>query len=250
VPTNERLLDAIARRGYTPASLAARLGVDPKTVERWVAQGRLPYPRHRHRIAALLGETELWLWPNSVDDERRDHAARSEVVRVYAHRYQVPDELWMRLIDGASAVLDVLVYAGLFLPEQTPGISRYLVARAEAGARVRLLLGDPESLNVKIRGDEEGIGDAVAIKCRNALDLYRGLAGTAVEVRLHATTLYTSIYRSDDEMIASPHVLGLPGAQAPAVHLRRLAAGDLFDTYSASFDRVWDHARPAFDLAG
>ncbi|TDD13441.1 XRE family transcriptional regulator, partial [Actinomadura sp. KC06] len=30
----------------TEAGVAARLGVDPKTVHRWVA-GRLPYPRHR-----------------------------------------------------------------------------------------------------------------------------------------------------------------------------------------------------------
>ena len=63
-------------------------------------------------------------------------------------------------------------------------------------------------------------------------------------MRLHATTLYTSIYRGDDHMIASGHVLGLPGAQSPALELRHLATGDLFDTYTACFERVWAGAKP------
>jgi hypothetical protein len=113
--------------------------------------------------------------------------------------------------------------------------------------KVRILLGDPDCAAVRVRGEEEGIGSAVAIKCRNALDLYNRLAGTPAQIRQHATTLYTSIYRSDDQMIASPHVLGLPGAQAPALHLRAIGIGDLFQTYAASFERVWERAKPAFD---
>lgn len=115
------------------------------------------------------------------------------------------------------------------------------------GARVRLLMGDPESPAVALRGEEEGIGEAVATKTRNALSLVSRLLGegSGVQLRLHATTLYTSIYRADDTMIANPHVLGLPAAQAPALHLRRLSAGGLFDTYAAMYDRVWDVAKPA-----
>ncbi|GMA87491.1 hypothetical protein GCM10025868_27410 [Angustibacter aerolatus] len=47
-------------------------------------------------------------------------------------------------------------------------------------------------------------------------------------------------------MLANTHVLGLPAAQAPVLELRRLAAGGLFDTYAAMYDRVWDDAEPAW----
>lgn len=245
---NERLRDSIMRQGLTPADLAEDLGVDPKTVERWVTQGRAPYPRYRHKVAARLGESESWLWPDAVGAQRIDEASRSELVELYPRRASVPADMWLRLFTDASAFIDILVYAGLFLPEQMPTAIAMIRQKAASGVRVRLLLGDPESPAVSLRGEEEGIGDAVTIKTRNALNLlHRAFADEpAVQLRLHGTALYTSIYRGDDNMIANPHVLGLPAAQSPALHLRRLAAGGLFDTYATMVDRVWDGARPGW----
>lgn len=37
----------------------------------------------------------------------------------------------------------------------------------------------------------------------------------------------------------TPHTYGLPGAHNPAMHIRQLPAGDLFDTYMTSFEYVW-----------
>ncbi|GAB3557985.1 hypothetical protein J2S53_002235 [Actinopolyspora lacussalsi] len=54
--------------------------------------------------------------------------------------------------------------------------------------------------------------------------------------------LSPSVYRFDDEVIVGPHVFGELAAHAPAMHVRRLAAGDLFSTYADSFDAVWDGA--------
>ena len=65
-----------------------------------------------------------------------------------------------------------------------------------------------------------------------------------VQIRTHATVLYNSIYRFDDEMIVNPHVYGKVAAHAPALHLRRLSAGDLFTTYADSFTAVWEGATP------
>ena len=132
---NERLLDAMNRATTTPVALAERIAVDPKTVERWVTQGRVPYPRHRHELAALLGESEAWLWPDAYSADRVGQAARSEVVTVYGHRYQIPAELWARLVGEATTFLDILVYAGLFLPEQTAGLSERLIDQAAAGVK-------------------------------------------------------------------------------------------------------------------
>ena len=65
-----------------------------------------------------------------------------------------------------------------------------------------------------------------------------------MEIRCHGTTLYNSIYRYDDEMIVNPHVYGIPAPHAPALHLRRLSAGSMFETYVRSFDTVWETGTP------
>ena len=68
-------------------------------------------------------------------------------------------------------------------------------------------------------------------------------AAPGVEIRTHGTVLHNSIYRFDDEMIVNPHVYGKVASHAPALHLRRLSAGDLFTTYEDSFSAVWEGAR-------
>jgi hypothetical protein len=39
-------------------------------------------------------------------------------------------------------------------------------------------------------------------------------------------------------------VYGKVASHAPALHLRRLSAGDLFTTYADSFTAVWEGATP------
>jgi hypothetical protein len=118
-----------------------------------------------------------------------------------------------------------------------------LADRARAGVRVRILLGDPNSPVIAARGIDEGIGDAMPAKVRNALVRYRPLLGTdGVEVRLHATVLYNSLYRADDELLVNLHVLGVPAAYAPVLHLRGPADSDLIGTYLDCFERVWSSA--------
>ncbi len=244
---NDRLRDALIRSGLTPDAVADKLGVDPKTVERWITQGRAPYPRHRHAIAAMIRESESYLWPNAVPQERAARITESEIVHIYPRRAAVPQELWRRLLVDAERRIQVLAYGGLFLAEQDPKYIATLKAKAKAGAEVVVLLGDPDSTEVATRGAEEGIGDAMAAKIRNTLAFYSGLKGVdRAAVMFHRTTLYNSIYRYDDEMLVNTHVLGFPASHAPVVHLRRLAGGELFDTYADSFDRVRSAATPVW----
>jgi hypothetical protein len=148
---------------------------------------------------------------------------------------------------GASEGIDVLVYAALFLPEQQPKLLERLCRQAESGTRIRFLLGDPHCDAVARRGAEEGIGDAISAKIQNVLSFFEAHADHGcIDLRLHQTTLYTSIYRFDRDMLVNHHVLGLPGAHAPVMHLRQLDWGDLFTTYTAAFERVWSTAAPAW----
>jgi transcriptional regulator with XRE-family HTH domain len=243
---NERLRDALLRNGLDLDAVAKATGVDPKTVQRWITKNRIPYPRHRHAISSMVRETENYLWPEAVAPERKAEIAGSEVVKVFPHRNSIPVDLWDRLINDAEENVDVLVHAGLFLVER-PKFVKDLAAKASRGARIRLLFGDPESPEIALRSEEEQLGEGtLAARIRNALAFYRPLQGVdGTEMRFHRATLYNSIFRFDDEMIINTHVYGFQGAHAPSLHLRRLSAGDLFETYSESFETVWHKSQPA-----
>jgi transcriptional regulator with XRE-family HTH domain len=244
---NERLRDAMLAAGLSIEQVAAKAGVDPKTVERWTTQGdRVPYARHRRTLAQLLGQAESYLWPSAVPPERQATIAASEIVSVYPHRQSVPNDLWDRLLHQAGDRIDVLVHAGLFLVER-PDFIRTIADKASAGVTIRIAFGDPESDAVALRSTEERLGDGVlAARIKYGLVPYAPLLGTpGIEFRYHAATLYNSIFRFDDEMIVNTHVYGVPGPHAPALHLRKLGAGDLFSTYAKSFTDVWALSKPA-----
>ncbi len=240
---NERLRTAMLERGITPSDLAEALRVDPKSVERWIS-GRTPYRRHRYAVAARLGVDEVYLWPDALSEDQVASASESEIINIYPHRWTVPSDLWRNVFDRAEEEIGVLVYSGLFLSEDA-GIQWIFRQKAEAGARVRILLGDPDSAHVAQRGTDEGLDDAQAAKIKNALVLYRPLLKVeGIEFRLHRTVLYNSMYRADDQLLVNTHIYSFPAAQAPVLHLRRVAGGGMVSTYLDSFERVWDDATP------
>ena len=232
--------------GLTAQLAAAKVGVDAKTVERWVTTSRTPYPRHRNALANTLGAAESYLWPNAVSPERQAAIADSEIVGVFPHRNGIPSDVWDRLLHAATDRIDVLVHAGQFLTER-PDFIPAVAEKAAAGVNVRINFGDPVSRAVRLRSEEEQLGKGVlAARIKYGLVAYRPLLETpGVEFRFHQTTLYNSIFRFDGDMIVNMHVYGVPGAHAPALHLRKLGAGDLFDTYAKSFVDVWTLSKPA-----
>ncbi len=240
---NERLRATLLERGITPSALGEQLGVDHKTVERWIS-GRVPYRRHRYAVASRLGVDEAYLWPGALSREQITAASDSEVLAIYAHRSDVPQEAWAQLFKSAERDIGVLVYSGLALAEDTT-VQNILAERARAGVRVRILLGDPDSPQVAERGRDEGVDDAMAARIRNVLVLYRSLRATAgVEFRFHRTVLYNSIYLGDDHLLVNTHIYGMPASRAPVWHLRKIAGGEIASTYLESFERVWEPAVP------
>ncbi|MFC9973211.1 XRE family transcriptional regulator [Spirillospora sp. NPDC127200] len=241
---NERLRAALLERGLTIAALAEAIDVDPKTVERWITKDRTPYRRHRYAVASKLGMDETYLWPQALSEEQVTSVAASEIVTIYPHRWAVPRDAWGRLFATAKEEIGILVYSGMFLAEDSGALAT-LADKARAGVRVRVLLGDPESDQVAERGADEGIDEAMAAKIRNVMVLYRPLrAVEGVEFRLHSTVLYNSIYRADDQVFVNTHVYGVPASNAPFWHLRRIAGGDIVNTYLQSFEKVWEGAKP------
>jgi hypothetical protein len=240
---NERLRTALLQHGMTPDALAEVVEVDPKTIERWIG-GRVPYRKHRHKVAVHLGVNETYLWPGALAAEQVASASESEILVVYPHRWAVPRDTWGQLFDSAEEEIGILVYSGMFIADD-PGLLDLLRTKALEGVRVRILFGDPDSPEVEARGEHEGIGPALASKIRNALVLLNPLRRLdGVEIRQHGTVLYNSIYRADGQLLVNSHIYGKPASKAPVMHLRQIAGGALVSTYIDSFERVWTESRP------
>src|SRR5271166_1517492 len=222
---NELLRRVMLQAGLREDDIAARLGVDPKTVRRWLT-GRVPYPHNRVAIAELVGANEADLWPD-VGGPLAARTRPDELGTVYPHRWAVPREIWVQLFGSAQREIAILAYSALFLAEDA-GILRILAEKGRAGVSVRIALGDPDEPNAAQRGEEEGIGDAIPAKIRNALTLYRPLGAVEnIEIRLHSTVLYNSIYRADDQLMVNQHTYGIPAAQAPVFCLSNTVNGEM-----------------------
>jgi transcriptional regulator with XRE-family HTH domain len=234
---NEPLRQALVRAGLREDDVAAQLGVDPKTVRRWLS-GRVPYPNSRIALASLVGADEADLWP-SAGGPLTSRTRPEELTAVYPHRWAIPRDVWTRFFESAEHEIAILAYSALFLAEDA-GMLAIIADKARNGARVRLALGDPDSAAVAQRGQEEGIGDAMAAKVRNALTLYRAaLKVENVEIRIHDTVLYNSIYRADDQLFVNQHAYGLPAAHAPVFCFHSSAVGDMIAAYLKIFEQVW-----------
>lgn len=235
---NARLAGALATADLTLEQLGQMVDVDPKTVERWVTVGRVPHRRHREATSAALDVSVELLWPEP------SQGPTPELVAVYPTRAEAP---WHALLARARSEVDVLAYAAMHLVDDS-GFSVRLRSIAEAGGKVRVAMGDVGAPAVAARAAEEGFSLA-ALTGRIELALYYlrpALAGVVgAELRVHGSTLYASMLRVDGELLVNPHMYGFPAASAPVLHLREHPAGVMLPSYRASFDRVWQDARPA-----
>lgn len=233
---NEILRRALFRARLAEEDVAAQLGVDPKTVRRWL-EGRLPYTRHRWALSTLLDIDEGDLWPE-IHAARYARSRPEEIRAVYPHRWAIPHEVWRDLFESAQRQIDILAYSALFIAEDNELLNVF-GSRARAGVNVTITLGDPTSPHVAERGAEEGIGDAMSAKVRNALMLYRRLLDVGnVEILLHQARLYNSSFRADSDLLVNQHVYGIPAANGPVLHLRRVGGRGMFDSYIESLEHV------------
>jgi hypothetical protein len=239
---NDRLRTAMEAAGFTMDAVATQLDVDAKTVERWIATGRTPYPRHRIAFAKLVGRETGELWPTARDTEP---ATAQDLIRFYSSRASVPTHLWFDLLDAANLSVDLLFYSALFLSDGHAELAAAIRRAAIRGARVRILVGNPRSAAVIARGRDEGIGPDLASRVRMTLHYLDGVDQVeGVQVRGHSTTLYNSIYRFDDRMLVNAHTFGAAAVESPVLQIHRVPSGRLFDHYMRSFERVWAASTP------
>jgi hypothetical protein len=208
----------------------------------------VPYPSSRAALAQLVGADEADLWPDA-GGPLSDRLHPEELAAVYPHRWAIPRDTWARFFESAEREIGVLAYSALFLAEDA-GLLGIVADKAASGVRVRLALGDPGSDCIVERGQEEGIGDAMAAKIRNAVTLFRPLLKCeTIELRLHRTVLYNSLYQADGQLFVNQHAYGVPAARAPVFCFRESERGDMVRAYLDSFQRVWASSEQVWQSA-
>ena len=232
---NETFCRAVLRARLTEEDIAARLGVDPKTVRRWIDGRALPYRRHRWALATMLDTAETDLWPELRSAQPRP----AEVVAVYPHLGTVPRDVWLHLFGSAKRNISLLDHLESSLARDDRIITA-LAERARTAATIRICLADP----AWPAAGQHAVGSPKA-DADGAHELYAPLRDSGeAEIRLHQGVLYSFIYRADDQVLVAQRVYGVAAPGGPVVHLQQGTGGDMFGSYADSFERTWSEARP------
>lgn len=241
----ERLRELMRKRGMSVRELAKQARLDERTVNAASNGRRRPRPDTVITIAKTLNVAPEDLWPQA--GVRPGNDAPTMNVRVFPSRSHIPAQFWHDVFEAARTRIDICVYGGTFLFDSVPHFTRILTRATERGAAIRFLIGDPESIAVHQRGNEEPIGaSSLAQRCRMTL-LHLARLGPleGFQVRSHATTLYTSLFFADDTVYANTHFYGNPAGDNPVMELDRDADPDTFDMIQQSFERIWKAGTPA-----
>ena len=106
------------------------------------------------------------------------------------------------------------------------------------------MFADPDGPGVRDRDSLEHLSGTLPARIRMAMAYFRELHGiSGVQIRVHDVHLYHAIYRFDDEMIVTPHLMGAHGPQHPALQLRRLGPDGIFASFADQFEKVWGETK-------
>jgi hypothetical protein len=227
--------------GLTATALAEAVQVDPKSVSRWLTEGRTPHPPTRQRVAAVLQQQETFLWPALLTESDGCPGLVVEIDRVWPTRSSISSETWHALFSKATERLDILVYAGAFLME-TLDLADVLAWKAARGTRIRVLVADPCSTAVGLRAAELALA-WLPQRCQSTLDYLRRVDG--ISLRPHGTSHYASTFRFDNVLLANVNASGIWACHSPVLQVQKERSATIFDFYTRSFEHTWRTSGPA-----
>ena len=173
----KRLAQRLRAKGLSHGRFATAVGVDVKTVRRWLANANYKVrDDNAHRAAEVLGCTPHDLWPNQFLP-RYGKRTGGDVAGWAVHRDPVcqPHPVTDHRLAAAFRRRHHRYRhpgPGGHVPVRHP--RRFLDTLLDAAARgvaVRFLVGDPDGATMILRGEEEGIGEAVIARCRTSVEL-------------------------------------------------------------------------------
>ncbi|WP_338054691.1 XRE family transcriptional regulator [Streptomyces spiramyceticus] len=232
----------------SPRRLAARIGVSPKTVERWLADAELvPHARNRVDACRALKVDEEMIWPKAVQDRVKSGHDR-ELVHAYPYRSACPSTVWGELVEQADDQIFLAGYTNYFLWLEQPAFAATLRRKIQSGCRVRFLLGDPDGEVTRQREAIEDVALSVSTRIKITLEhLERLGAQDGLEARLSsaedaANHVSLSVFRFDHDALVTPHLARLVGHDSPLLHLRRQGEDGMFDRFAEHAEELWGRA--------
>lgn len=245
---NVALREAMTNARMNEQALARHVGVDVKTVARWVAQDdRLPHPRHRWAACEALGADESVLWPDAIRSAVKTGPDR-EVAAVYPYRSAVPLSHWRKLITAATRDITFAGYTSYFLWIEQPNLGAALRRKAGQGCKVRFLVGDPGSEVTRQREEAEGTSLTVSTRIAVTLEQLERLRDVdGIEARFSDRHIALSAFVFDDDMIVTPHLANLAGHNSPAFHFHRHQDDGVFDRFAMHVNALWDMGRDVWE---
>jgi transcriptional regulator with XRE-family HTH domain len=232
----------------SPRQLAYRVGVSTKQVERWLSNPDLtPHARNRADACRALGVDEEMLWPKAVQERVKTGSDR-ELIHSYPYRSACPSTVWAELVETARTEIFLAGYTNYFFWTQVPHFADSLRRKAEAGCRVRFLVGDPVSEVTRQRETVEDVALSVSTRIRTTLEHLDRLGPVeGLEVRVSdpmdaVNHVSLSVFRFDDDALVTPHLARLVGHDSPLLHLRRHGTGGMFERFAEHGEELWGRA--------
>ncbi|MFD8082779.1 DUF5919 domain-containing protein [Kitasatospora sp. NPDC059722] len=167
------------------------------------------------------------------------------VFAVYPYRSACPQSVWAQLIAEAWSEIFLAGYTNYFLWLEQPALPRTLRRKAEAGCRVRVLLGDPGSETTSRRERIEGAALTVSARIRITLAHLAELADAeGIEARFSALDdgpnhIGLSVFRFDEHALVTPHLARTVGHDSPMMHIRRSEEDGMFGRFAEHVEELW-----------
>lgn len=233
-PTVSPLKAALTSAGLTTEQFADILGVDAKTVRRWI-HGRVPYPRHRIAISHALDLPQHHLWPDLPETATHPQsAAEPSASTDSVIGYPDPEHPELPPLNDliAAATRHIDIADATLLPAPPRPDPLFLLCTQLADPTLLALLTDRARAGVRIR----------VLVARVAADLAPLLDLPGVQLRSGGPD-YT-IHRGDGQLL-----LGLAGVTPnieprPVLHVHRRTTDGLFDRLLDSYEAEWEDAQP------
>ncbi|AVH95861.1 DNA-binding protein [Streptomyces sp. WAC00288] len=195
---------------------------------------------------------ETVIWPKTVQERVKTGHDR-ELVRSYPFRSACPSTLWGELVEATTKDLFLAGWTNYFFWTQIPQFADVIRRKADAGCRVRFLIGDPDGDVTRQRETIEDVALSVSTRIRITLEHLDRLGDVpGIEARFSdpidgANHVSLSVFRFDNDALVTPHLARLVGHDSPLLHLRRHGDGGMFDRFAEHAEELWGRAtvRPA-----
>jgi len=254
---NVALAQALAAKNMTPRTLARALGINVKTVERWIDGAAVPQKANARPAADALGIPVQMLWPELAELHPGASGLAdpppptADLTAVFLTRNEFQNTITTDRLFGSATTICV---SGLSLNMLCQGYRDVEIARLlRAGTTIRALFLDPDGRHIGYREEEEEYQPGVLsnLTRTNIATLVRigvrlpAEAAANLQIRTYDEPLRFNLTLVDDTGIVQPYLPHGRGLDAPTFMIENTHdAPGLFEVFTEVFEDYWNRGEP------